>query len=542
MRGFSKSRIQTQVDGIPIYTDRRAGNSVSFLSANMLSGIDIVQGPSSTLYGSDAVGGVINLKTIDFNASAFSSSVQSNGQQKELLLAVGDDSWQSALNYRHGNNGENANKQPLAIAYEQLTFLQKYQSQWQDIELKFTWLPSYGQDIAKSSAQYPQERITNYPSEIHSLSQIELTKAKQWYAKLYHHYQNWDTDILRPENRRNVTEYQSHTLGGSWLTQTQLLGAESRLGIDWVNRQGVSIKESEFDLNEQLNFQQQVVDGQQHNIALFSDFHWQLEQIGFAAGLRYDYISQRQFIEQEQRSETKLNASLLANWQPSEHIEWQIEFATGFRFPTLTELYFEGETPRGTTLGNDDLLPESSKGLQLALDWQFNDSLKLHGASYFYQQEDYIERYNVTEEVRSYRNLDKATLYGAELSIQWQQTDKFSHQVMAQWQHGEDDAGNTLADIQAPELSWQLTWQKDSWQVENSLDYRFAKSDFAEGEQYLSSFLNWQLIVSKEINQQTTISLWAENLLNRIAPTTADEYAPDELGRNLGLKLHYLFD
>ena len=48
----------------------------------------------------------------------------------------------------------------------------------------------------------------------------------------------------------------------------------------------------------------------------------------------------------------------------------QAEAGTGFRFPTLSELYFNGVTPRGDTLGNPRLEPETNRALQLSVAWE----------------------------------------------------------------------------------------------------------------------------------------------------------------------------
>ncbi|WP_141235539.1 TonB-dependent receptor [Pseudoalteromonas sp. NBT06-2] len=66
----------------------------------------------------------------------------------------------------------------------------------------------------------------------------------------------------------------------------------------------------------------------------------------------------------------KTKYSLSNTYLLSENLKFHSEFSTGFRFPTLSELYFNGETPRGTTLGNINLEPETSRTLGIALTYQ----------------------------------------------------------------------------------------------------------------------------------------------------------------------------
>jgi iron complex outermembrane receptor protein len=49
IRGFSRARIKTEVDGIPIITDRRAGNAISFIPTELISNVTRQKGPQSTL-------------------------------------------------------------------------------------------------------------------------------------------------------------------------------------------------------------------------------------------------------------------------------------------------------------------------------------------------------------------------------------------------------------------------------------------------------------------------------------------------------------
>ena len=541
IRGFSRWRVLTQVDGVPIYTDRRAGNSASFIPGSLLSGFDVQKGPSSALYGSEAIGGVVNLHSVNFSENYIAFSGQSNDQAKAITAAYGDEQWQSAVSFRHANNAKNGNNEPLNTGLEQLTLVNKARVQIDALEAKITWIPSIGKDIGKSAATYPQERITQYPNDIHSIFLAELTDNQFWYAKAYHHYQNWDSDVTRVGKRRNLTEYQGHTLGASVLGMQRVFSGEMRLGVDWINRQGVSIKEQEYDNSDQFIFSKQLIDGQQHNAAIFSDIHWQFEQYSVSTGLRYDYISQRQFIQGEHRTSGALNGSVLLKYHPSTRWSLQAELASGFRFPTLTELYFDGQTPRGTTQGNPNLKPEESMGLQLFATYTVTEDLTLDLSTYYYQMDNYIERYSVDDTTLSYRNLFEAEISGVETTLNWSPSSRWLHMLSFQWQQGEDKQNQTLSDLQAPQWRWNMHWFYDSFTVKNELSYRAKKTKYSAEEQALQSLLTWNVSLTTALSSSTHITLWANNLLDRVAPTSADEDAPDIIGRNLGIKFSYHF-
>jgi len=101
MRGFGSERVLILLDGQPL-TGRLSGNfDVARLPASMLERVEIVKGPQSTLYGSDAIGGVINLitrrpadhwdGTIDFtggSASRMSAGVRLQGRIGGMSAAL----------------------------------------------------------------------------------------------------------------------------------------------------------------------------------------------------------------------------------------------------------------------------------------------------------------------------------------------------------------------------------------------------------------------------------------------------------------------
>ena len=69
MRGASSGRTLILLDGIPVYDPSLSGNEfdLNLLSLNDIERIEICRGAQSTLYGSDAVAGVINVITVKQN-------------------------------------------------------------------------------------------------------------------------------------------------------------------------------------------------------------------------------------------------------------------------------------------------------------------------------------------------------------------------------------------------------------------------------------------------------------------------------------------
>ena len=123
IRGIGGNRVLTNIDGVP------AGEEFEFghfqlpqyaLDVETLKSVEILRGPASSLFGSDALGGVVSLVTKDpgdYLPHGASSSVRvssradsrDGGRSGTVAAAVGGTNWRSSLvgTYRRGHEADN---------------------------------------------------------------------------------------------------------------------------------------------------------------------------------------------------------------------------------------------------------------------------------------------------------------------------------------------------------------------------------------------------------------------------------------------------
>lgn len=114
IRGFEASRILLVVDGVRLNNAiYRAGHlqNVITVDQNMLERVEVMYGPSSTVHGSDALGGVIQFRT--------KSPVLSSGIKKALIRGAGFIRYSSA-------NEEKTGHADVNIGGKKLAWLQSY--------------------------------------------------------------------------------------------------------------------------------------------------------------------------------------------------------------------------------------------------------------------------------------------------------------------------------------------------------------------------------------------------------------------------------
>ena len=82
LRGLARGRTLILLDGARVSAERRVGPSATFVEPESLSSVEVVRGPGSVAYGSDAFGGVINAVTRDPDLGAFGAALRRRGLRR----------------------------------------------------------------------------------------------------------------------------------------------------------------------------------------------------------------------------------------------------------------------------------------------------------------------------------------------------------------------------------------------------------------------------------------------------------------------------
>lgn len=168
IRGFEASRVLIVVDGIRLNNAiYRAGHlqNVITVDQNMLERVEVLYGPASTIYGSDALGGVIHLRTKQPRLSP-------NGK----LLASG-----SAFARYSSANNERTGHFDLSLGGKKIAWLQSYNySDFDDLRMGDSY-----------RSKYPNfGRRTQYVTRINGIDSV-VTNPDDRIQK-FSGYSQWD--------------------------------------------------------------------------------------------------------------------------------------------------------------------------------------------------------------------------------------------------------------------------------------------------------------------------------------------------------------
>ncbi|GAB3035099.1 hypothetical protein GCM10027098_36360 [Bowmanella dokdonensis] len=541
IRGFARWRIQTLVEGVPIYTERRAGTAVEFIPPAFISQAYITQGAASTQLGSGAIGGGIDLilATPQQHALTYSYGHLADYREVQVQGNVADEGLSYLLNHRHANNSQDAKGDAILDRFEQQSIALRKRMDTGKLR-EGLLLYSSANNIAKASSDAPAKRITLYPANDHLLGKVQFDWLN---TTFYLHDSKQLTLVDRPGKRVNRVSNDALDLGlqlNDELKYGQTL-LSWRAGID--ARTGVKVFEREVDSAGDETFARLNLDAQQWQAFVASEFVREAGQGTWVGGARLAQQYQHDNLFSHTSEDTNLSGfigyahTLNANWQ------WAGYLSHAYRVPSLTERYYDGTTPRGTVKGSVDLTTETAINAQTSLIYQ-SKAVGLSITLFEQNINDYIERVNQADDQFVYRNIASARVRG--LSYQGGIEFNLSQlhwnlDVSGQWLEGVNPQGQRIADIPPAKHRLALTAFGERSQGFIALTHRQSSDELAEGELQLADATTIDAGYHYQLSDSLEISVNLTNLTNRQYVTARDDLAPFAKGRDLHLSVDYLF-
>ena len=483
IRGVSRLRVLTLVSGMRIVGERRAGVSASFIDPLLIGSVDVLRGPSSTYYGSGALGGVVQLFPRDFAGPVVEAGYGSQGGESYQLAGWGDGAWSVGVAHRVAANARTPDGGRLYTGFRQLSVA--VGRRWRSGPRRYSLeaIATRGDDIAKANTDFPR-RITTYPSEEHLLLRFAVRGDAGWNVDAWVHPNNLATEVVEPGVERNLLANEALDLGFDFQRQRPLGEAILRYGLDYFGRRGVEALERAWDLGgggAVPTLSQRTLDGGEEDEAgLYGAVERNVGRAVLLAGGRLSWQRQGNAgaADRDDLAGTAF-AGLVAPLGAG--FELAVNAGTGLRFPSLSERFFSGVTGRGRVAGNPDLDPERALNLDLGLRW-YGERLYLAGYLFRNEIDDYIERLEIAPDELTFRNLTAGTIEGVEaqgvLQLDGRTTLSFGGHLL----DGEEAAGGSLADIPADRLFAAMRHRRARWSVEARWERRSAKRRAGSGE------------------------------------------------------------
>ncbi|MCX0424300.1 TonB-dependent receptor [Aeromonas veronii] len=518
VRGGTSSQTLVLVDGVRSASLTAGMTELNNLPLNQVERIEYIRGPRATIYGSDAIGGVINIITRPdkgtnqhkFNIGAGShqlrqaafSSASQVGEAGQLKVAGGFDDEEGynvhplpGINDgdRHGHQGYNA----------MLDYQQALGSNW-DLFGTTRWFRNVAQ-YAGSDANYTPHRAETW------------TENQSYQLGSRYHDDRYLSELRGAFSRQDAYDY----LDNSGRDQANNRGYTRQYSLNWVN----SLKLNElWMLGGGADWQRDMLDDRSRSsgspypagakerdntgvyaLAQFDNQTWQGELSG-----RSDDN------EQYGRHNTWQTG---AGWRFAEDYRLSARYGTGFRAPSFNDLYF----PRS---GNPNLKPEESKSSELMLDGQ-TAGVEWRATGYRNDFEQMIQWAPNSQGMWTPQNVGKARIEGVELEGEFD-TGWLSHRVSAEYKDPKDKVTDKqLQRVSRKGAKWitQAQWQ----QFDGSLSwiYQGERYDDVANTTKLGGYSLWNLVVGYKVTPALKVSGKINNLLDKHYQTSVG-YPADE--------------
>lgn len=565
LQGLSSEQVLVLIDGLPLAPSTGSSVDVSQYLLADVERVEVVKGAASALYGSAAMGGVINVITKHTQpglAATVEASLGSRGGQN-----VSGKTWDAATRDGRFTVGGGAQTWRVRASGDVLHddgFAVNPQGwarqgdgvQRRQFTLRGDWLPQAGTNVWAEYERYREDdrqRFTSYvppvyvpQSKTEAITRNRAAAGAVWSSTgglraelkgLHETYtstsRGYSQSVLLRDRR---SEQDTRQLGGQ-LDFPAWYGQRWQLGFDWRQE----------DLSQRLNGTSELARDTESRESreLFAQNEIALGERGsLVLGVRGQHDS-------DFGSHLAPRASLL--WQlpnlPA-HGQGRVRasIGNGYRVPNLKERHyvFDHSSLGYMVLGNPNLKPESSTSLQLGAeaDWR---TLSLSANFFDNRLRDLIQideaRSTVVNDINVYRygNVARARTYGVEMGARWQLAPMLTLSGDWTWMHAENrDSGKRLTRRPNHIARLGLDWMP-AMNTTLTLRGRAQSSETlnAAGTRRSPGWATLDLRLTQRLGAGWSLFAGVDNVFDRQRDfTNADDYGP-LAGRRVFLGVQY---
>ncbi len=436
IRGLSSNRVLTYTQGVRLENQQFGDEHGLGINESGVESVEVIKGPASLLYGSDALGGVLYLNPErfatsgethgDINSSYFSNTlgtstnlgVKTSGEKWKYLARGSYSSfsdYKTGADYRVTNSRFNEKDLKTGIQYLGTKFKSTVRYNYNRSNIGIA--DEIGEQTKSTKLELPFQEIDNH---ILSLDNTLFLKNSSFDLKmgyLFNDRREFEDDPTLAALRMQLTTFNydlKYNLPDFGKFETI------------VGLQGM------FQNNKNKGEEILIPDANTTDVGLLATSHYHLEKVDLQAGIRFDgrkitsdpagEVGDLDYIPALDKTFTSFTAALGGKVDISELISARLNFASGFRAPNLAELTSNGihEGTNRYERGNYNLRNEHNFQTDLSLEYR-NEHVEFFVNGFYNAVKNYIfisPTNEVIDDTPVYDYLqDDAKLYGGEMGF-----------------------------------------------------------------------------------------------------------------------------
>ncbi|HRP02913.1 MAG TPA: TonB-dependent receptor [Candidatus Kapabacteria bacterium] len=532
INGISGQNVKILIDGIPVIGRENGNIDLSQINLNNAERVEIIQGPMSTMYGSDAAGGVINIISKDY----FDEKVFLNANS--YYESIGTFNFDGGIGYNLGkynillNGGRNffAGYSPVDTSrYKLWKPKEQYFTDWQfnafrdKMTIRYSGKYFYDYILNRGTPVQPYNefafddhyktyRLSNTLSvkgEVGEGRYIDVQADYSTYERRKNTFlKNLVTlkEVLTADSTdQDTSDFKSWMLRGTYSHDNAFEKLSYQIGFD-INLQsgsGAKIKNKEDNIDD---------------YAAFVSFQYlPIKEITIQPAVRYIYNS---------KYKAPVIPSLNIRAELSDAFALRMSYAQGFRAPSLKELYLLFVDVNHNIKGNEELVAEKSHNFNIGVDIHAESekhAFKLENNFYYNYINDliYLINTDIVNNMYSYVNIGTFKGLGYNITLSYMRhnfSSKIGASISANSYESKDPKFNL-----SPEIMANIIWTSGFYDIKFNVFYKYngrqnqflliTDTDYQEFT--LNDYHMADISVSKDFwDNQINISLGVKNVFD----------------------------
>ncbi|NWN50978.1 TonB-dependent receptor [Pseudomonas sp. MAFF 301514] len=520
IRGTKSAQSLVLVDGQRIANTTSGDSGLQYLNVDQIERVEVLRGSRSVIYGSDAIGGVIQV---------FTRRNAGQGLQPRMKLGFGSNkTWERSLGLSGGDEHTRFN---LGASLDETA----------GINSTHTSFPSDGDHDTYRNQSLSLNLSHSFSDALEVGFNLLDNRGKSEYDNSFGRY---DVATRQTVGQKPYTDYTvssasgyvDATLNERWQSRLELGHSENRD----TKRDTLSDDFSVFNTyRDSVNWQNDLTLNEQNSLILGGDWY----EDGFHGSTTLTENSRwnrAAFVQHRFHSEwfsTELGLRRDQNQQFGGQNSWSgtltlpvnpdndllLSYSEGFRAPTFNDLYYPDEY--GFKNSNPNLKPETSKSYEVQWRSQLSDTSRLEASLYRTDIQDAI-----VFDSDGPQNVSSARINGFEAALKQELFGWQGSLGLALIDPRDRDSGRTLARRARRTVSLDLDRQFDQFGVGASWQAVSSSYDDAKNQQPLAGYGLLGLRASWTLNHEVTLDMKLDNLLDKAYSRALYQYQGQQYG------------
>ena len=406
LRGANRGQTLVLIDGLRAGSSSAGSTSLEAIPLDQIDRIEILRGPASSLYGADAIGGVIQVFTKRPQGTSFTPNFSAGyGTYNTGAVSAGFAGTSGPVRYALQAGGRTSDGFNAIVNPDNYSFNPDRDGlSTANLSANLAWTWASGQELA---LQYFGNRLNSqFDGGAPYFDDRTITTVQAWSASSRNRINDLWTSLLTAgqgsDNSESQTSYDNSTFK---TTQRQYF---------WQN-----------DLTLPMGTLGVILERREEHLATDADFATIQRNTNSATGvyqLRADAFSLQANLRRDDSNQYggKTTGGIALGYKLSPSWRVTAGYSTGFKAPSFNDLYYPG-------LSNPGLVPETSRNVEVGAYWTAAaGELRWEARAIGYHNQ--VSQLIVFECDASFncapQNVDRATLEGATLGLDltWRDT------------------------------------------------------------------------------------------------------------------------